>query len=192
MKIRLADADADAAEIAAIYAPFVRDTTVSFEATPPDEAEMSARIRRIGDRHCFLVADDGGALAGYAYATAHRERAAYRWSTEVSAYVADSARRAGVGRRLYAALLDVLRRQGFRMAYAGVTLPNSPSVAFHEAMGFRLVGRYENVGWKHGAWRDVGWWALDLAPSIADAPGETVTIADLLASGAAPAWLTEK
>jgi phosphinothricin acetyltransferase len=168
MRIRLATTD-DAAAIATIYAPFVTDSVISFEVEAPDAAEMAARIDHKLPRFPWLVAEEGGAVIGYAYAGLHRERAAYAWSVEVSVYVADTARRRGVARRLYETLFGLLRRQGFRTAYAGITLPNPASVGFHEAMGFTPVGVYRNVGWKHGRWHDVGWWELPLgddAPAV--------------------------
>lgn len=161
MQIRLATTD-DAAAIAAIYAPFVTNSIISFEVDAPDTAEMAARIDHKLPRFPWLVAEMGGTVVGYAYAGPHRERAAYAWSVEVSVYVADTARRRGVARRLYETLFGLLRRQGFRTAYAGITLPNPASLGFHEAMGFTPVGVYRNVGWKQGRWHDVGWWELPL------------------------------
>jgi len=162
MLIRHALADADAAGCAAIYAPFVRDTAISLEGHPPDAAEFSRRIDSISAQHPWLVAEDEGALAGYAYGSAHRERAGYRWAAEVAVYVGEGHRRRGVGRALYGALLELLRRQGLQIACAGITLPNDASVALHEACGFEPVGIYRRIGWKAGSWHDVGWWQLRL------------------------------
>jgi L-amino acid N-acyltransferase YncA len=178
MQIRLATKD-DAETIAAIYAPFVSDSHTSFETDPPDGAEMATRIDHKLPRFPWLVADEGGVVIGYAYAGPHRERAAYAWSVEVSVYIAETARRRGVARRLYETLFDLLHRQGFRTAYAGITLPNPASVRFHEAMGFTPVGLYRNVGWKHGQWRDVGWWELPLGN---DGPALPLKALDELAS----------
>jgi phosphinothricin acetyltransferase len=161
-EIRIARED-DAAAIRAIYAPIVRDTAISFEDEPPSVAEMACRIRDTLVAYPYLVAEDGGRLLGYVYASAHRARAAYRWSVDVTAYVAAGARRTGVGRALYRALLGVLTRQGFHSAYAGIALPNDASVALHEAVGFEPVGVYREVGFKHGRWHDVGWWRRALA-----------------------------
>ena len=164
-RIRLAVPD-DGDALAAIYAPAVAERATSFELEPPDGREMAARVQRVLARTPWLVAeDDGGQVMGYAYAGPHRgDRAAYQWSVEVSAYVSDRAHRGGIGRALYSALFDLLRLQGFRNAYAGITLPNPASEKFHRAMGFELVGVYERVGYKMGAWRDVAWSALPLAP----------------------------
>lgn len=157
--------------MAAIYAPIVRDTAISFEETPPTAEEVTGRIRRTLANHPWIVLESEGDVAGYAYGGDHRGRAAYRWSVETSVYVAAGARAQGVGRSLYETLLALLAAQGFRRAFAGITLPNAPSVAFHEALGFEPVGVYCRVGFKHGAWRDVGWWQRAL-PGAADGPPE--------------------
>jgi L-amino acid N-acyltransferase YncA len=167
--IRRARAE-DGARCAAIYAPFVVETAVSFETEPPSAAQMAERIARCLRTHPWLVAEDGGELLGYAYATAHRQRPAYQWAAEVSAYVAPAAQRRGVGRALYGRLLADLAACGYRLALAGVTLPNPASVALHEAMGFEPVGVYRGVGYKLSAWHDVGWWQRALGDATADEP----------------------
>ena len=163
IRIRAAEAR-DAATIAAVYAIYVRDTTVSFETEPPAPEEMGRRLAAIGARYPWLVAEQGGRVLGYAYAGEHRSRAAYRWDVDVAVYLAADAHRRGVGRRLYLALFEVLRRLGHVNAYAGIALPNDASVGLHETLGFAPVGIYRQVGYKHGAWHDVGWWALALRP----------------------------
>ena len=163
----------DAGGIAAIYAPIVRDTPISFELDPPDADEMRRRIERTGARTPWLVCTTGAALVGYAYATGHRERAAYRWSVDVSVYVHEAARGRGVGTGLYEALLGILRVQGFHRVYAGITLPNAASVGLHESVGFRPVGVYRAVGFKCGAWHDVGWWERALVEA-SDSPAEPI------------------
>jgi L-amino acid N-acyltransferase YncA len=155
----------DAAWIAAVYAPYVRDTAVSFETDPPSADEMAARI---SGSIAWLV---DSSLRGYAYASPHRSRAAYRWSVDVSVYVAPSAQRTGLGRALYDELFGVLTELGYAQAFAGITLPNDPSVGLHRALGFEPVGVYRNVGFKHGAWRDVAWYQRGLAGPVA-APRE--------------------
>lgn len=162
MDIRDADSDRDAEAIAAIYAPFVADTVISFEAAAPTAAEMAARIERLTSTHAWLVAEDAGEILGYAYGCPHRERAAYRWATDVSVYVDPRHHRRGAGRALYEALFERLAERGYRMALAGIALPNDASVGLHEACGFKPVGVYRRIGFKHGAWWDVGWWQLDL------------------------------
>ncbi len=163
--IRDADPQRDAAACAEIYAPHVEGSVVSFEERAPGAEEMAARIERYGASHAWLVAERGGEVVGYAYATAFNERPAYRWSTFVSVYIAEDARGQGLGRALYEALFARLRERGFRMACAGITLPNEASVALHEHLGFELVGVNREIGWKHGAWHDVGWYQLGLTPA---------------------------
>jgi len=191
--LRLAE-PADAAAVAAIYAPVVAGTAISFELEPPDSREMEARIAAALGFAPWLVCCDGGAVVGYAYAARHRERAAYRWSVDVSVYVGEGRRRGGVGRALYGSLLALLRLQGFCAAHAGITLPNAASVGLHEALGFRPVGVYRKVGFKLGAWHDVGWWQLELRERRGP-PAPTLSMAELrrapgfdaaLAAGLAP------
>jgi L-amino acid N-acyltransferase YncA len=169
--IRLAT-EQDAEDTLAIYAPIVRSTPISFELEPPSVSEMRRRIADTLAYLPWLVCEDRGAMLGYAYASKHRVRAAYQWSVDVSVYVHAPARRAGVGRALYTSLLKMLILQGFYHALAGIALPNPASVGFHEALGFQLVGVYRAVGYKLGAWHDVGWWQLSLQePSLPpDAP----------------------
>lgn len=182
LALRLAT-PADGAAVAAIYAPVVRDTAVSFELDPPDADEMARRIAETLPQRPWLVCEDGGRVVGYAYAGAHRARAAYGWSVEPSVYVDAAARGRGVGRALYTALFGVLRAQGFANAYAGVALPNGPSLALHRAMGFETVGVFRRVGFKHGLWHDVWWGALDLVPDRSAEPAEPLPVPALLADG---------
>jgi L-amino acid N-acyltransferase YncA len=170
--IRDADPARDAAACAAIYAPHVEGSAVSFEERTPDATEMAARIERYSAGHAWLVADRDEEVVGYAYATAFNERPAYRWSANVSVYLADGARGQGIGRAIYEALFARLRERGFRMACAGTTLPNEASVGLHESLGFERVGVNREIGWKHGAWHDVGWWQLELAPAGEGPPPE--------------------
>jgi len=172
LTIRDADPGHDAAACAAIYAPHVEGSPVSFEERAPDAAELAARIGRYGGSHAWLVAERGGEVAGYAYATAFNERPAYRWSTSVSVYVGESARVEGIGRALYEALFARLRERGFRMACAGITLPNEASAGLHKSLGFEQTGLNREIGWKEGAWRDVGWFQLELSPAPEGPPRE--------------------
>ena len=171
-RIRDADPACDAAACAAIYAPYVDGSPVSFEEEAPDAAELGARIERYGASHAWLVAERDGEVVGYAYGTAFNERSAYRWSTFVSVYIAESARGQGIGRTLYEALFERLRERGFRMACAGITLPNQASVGLHTSLGFEQVGVNREIGYKDGAWRDVGWYQLELAPAPEGPPPE--------------------
>lgn len=164
--IRLATLS-DASPVASIYRPAVTDSVISFEADPPDAAAMGERIRAALARLPWLVCEARG-VRGYAYASRFRDRAAYQWSAEVSAYVAADARGAGVARALYTSLFAILVLQGYRNAYAGITLPNDASVGLHEAVGFTPIGVYRSVGYKFGGWHDVGWFERQLAPRISD------------------------
>jgi phosphinothricin acetyltransferase len=173
MLIRPADPERDAAACAAIYEPYVRDTVISLEADAPNETEMANRMRRHTATHPWLVAElEPGRPIGFAYAVRHRERALYKWAADVTVYVSPEAHRRGVGRALYAALLPRLVRQNIFTACAGITLPNAASVALHEAFGFECVGVYRGIAFKHGAWRDVGWWQAQLAQRPNGAPPE--------------------
>jgi L-amino acid N-acyltransferase YncA len=172
MFVRHADPVADAAACAAIYAPFVSSSAVSFEEVPPSADELAARMARISSTHPWLVAELGDRAVGFAYGSPHRERAAYRWAADTSVYIAADARRRGIGRALYEALLELLERQGVQVACAGITLPNEASVALHESLGFVSVGIYRRIGFKAGAWRDVGWWQRELAAATDKTPPE--------------------
>jgi L-amino acid N-acyltransferase YncA len=162
---------ADAAACAAIYAPYVVDTAISFEAEPPDEAEMARRIAAALETHAWLVVEDDGRVWGYAYGGPFKERKAYRWACEVSVYLERGRTRTGAGRRLYSELFERLTERGYRTAVGGMTLPNEASVALHRAMGFELVGTYRRIGYKLGAWHDVAWMQRPLATG-GDPPAE--------------------
>jgi L-amino acid N-acyltransferase YncA len=152
----------DAQACAAIYAPYVRDTAITFETEPPTQAEMARRIAACSESHAWLVLEDGGRVVGYAYGGPFHGRPAYRWASEVSVYLERGRRRTGAGRALYEALFAVLSERGYRMAVAGMTLPNEASVALHRALGFQAVGTYRRIGFKHGAWHDVAWCQREL------------------------------
>lgn len=149
--------EGDAHAIAEIYRPVVEHTTISFEEVAPDADEMRARIKRITPDYPWLVASNGEAVIGYAYAGRHRERAGYRYSVDVSVYVAQEARGRNIGTMLYDRLFDILRAGGFHRAFAGITLPNDASIALHHRFGFRDVGVYHEVGYKFDRWLDVLW-----------------------------------
>lgn len=161
--MRLADPARDAAAVAAIYRPGVESSIASFEEIAPDATEMVQRIGAVLPRTPWLVAELDGAVVGYAYASIHRERAGYRWSVDISVYVAEGHQGRGIGRTLYDELIPLLRRQGYVNAYAGIALPNPASVALHEAVGMRRIGTYERIGFKFGAWHDVAWYGMRLA-----------------------------
>jgi L-amino acid N-acyltransferase YncA len=161
MDIRLATT-ADAAEIAAIYRPYVEDSIISFELTPPSVEEIAQRIARVLERAPWLVCEMDGTIAGYTYGGKHHERAAYQWSVDTSVYVHPQHQRKGLARGLYTELFGRLVDQGYYTAFAGMSLPNGPSVGFHESFGFEPVGVYRKAGFKFGAWHDVGWWQRPL------------------------------
>lgn len=168
LEIRMARAT-DAAACREIYAPSVLDSSTSFEVAVPAVPEMAARIEHALQKHQWLIAQDpSGQVLGYAYAGAFRNRAAYRFGAETSVYTAPAEHRRGIGRQLYEALLAGLRDQGYFQAYAGITLPNAASVAFHERLGFTAVGRFPRAGFKFGRWHDVGWWHRPLRDGAPD------------------------
>lgn len=162
IRLRLAT-PGDGPGCAAIYAPYVRETSISFELEPPDGAEMSARIARTIERTPWIVAELDGVIRGYGYAGTWRERPAYGWTAESAVYVEDGHRGLGIGRSTMGALIAILRAQGFHSVVAGITSPNPASVALHLALGFMRVGNFEAVGWKHGSWHGVEWFGMELA-----------------------------
>jgi L-amino acid N-acyltransferase YncA len=162
---------ADAAACAAIYAPYVRDTAITFELEPPDADEMAQRIAAAARSHAWLVLEDGARVVGYAYGGVFNHRPAYRWACEVSVYVELVRRRTGAGKALYQALFVRLAERGYRIAVAGMTLPNDSSVGLHRALGFEEVGTFQRIGFKHGRWHDVAWVQRPLVDG-GDAPVE--------------------
>lgn len=177
--IRLADAR-DADGIAAIYRTYVEGSHFTFEEVAPDAVEIAARMAN--PIHPWLVAEDDGRAVGYASTAPMRNRAAYRWSVETGIYLLPEAHGRGLGGKLLASHLDVLERQGFVTAIAGIALPNDASVALHEKLGFTLSGTERGVGFKFGDWVDVGRWQRDLAPRTA-VPAEPLISAELPALG---------
>jgi len=165
--IRLAE-ESDGERIHEIYAPYVRDSAISFEETPPPVAEIERRITETIEQYPWLVCEHDERVVGYAYTSQHRSRHAYQWSVDCSVYVDAEYHRRGIARGLYESLFAICRLQGFYNAYAGTTIPNPQSVGFHESMGFESVGTYENVGYSNGGWYDVGWFALSLAEHSPD------------------------
>jgi L-amino acid N-acyltransferase YncA len=161
LQIRDATA-ADTPALLAIYAPFVTHTAVSFELEPPSVEEFQQRIVAAQSRWAWLVAEEAGQVGGYAYATSFRQRPAYQWSIEMSAYLAPAFRGRHVGRALYERLVTIMVDKGYCTAYAGITLPNEASVKFHQALGFTAVGVFRRAGRKFGKWHDVSWWQRPL------------------------------
>ena len=158
-KIRLATTD-DAEGILAIYAPYIRDTSFTFETEVPSLDDFKKRIADYLLNWPWLVCEIDGVIAGYAYGAKYRERVAYQWCVESSIYVHDDFQKNKVGKALYTALIEILKQQGYRNVYAVINLPNDKSVQFHEACGFTYFATYEKVGYKLGKWKNVGWWQL--------------------------------
>ncbi len=161
--------ETDAPALLEIYRPYVERTAISFETELPTTEQFAGRIAKCLSTWDWVVAEDDAACLGYAYGTAHRERAAYRWSVETSVYVREDQHRRGVATRVYDALLERLKTKGYCNAFAGIALPNDASVALHERLGFEMIGAFKRVGWKFGRWHDVAW----LQRRLRDAPIET-------------------
>ncbi len=148
----------DASEILKIYAPVIENSYTTFETKVPDILEMEKRIENISVKYPWLVGEYDGEFAGYAYASEHRTRSAYRWSVDVSVYISEDHRSCGFGKNLYIKLFKILKDLGYFNIYAGIALPNEGSIALHESFGFKKVAHYNRVGFKQNKWRDVGWW----------------------------------
>ncbi len=176
-KIRVARIS-DAASILEIYAPYIANTSFTFETEVPSIDAFAQRINLYLESWPWLVYEVDGTLAGYAYGTRHRERLAYQWCVESSIYIHDNFQKAGIGTSLYQALNNVLQYQGFRNVYAGINLPNDKSVAFHEKCGFKWFADYKNVGYKLGKWKTVGWWAKQLN-DYSNEPSAPLKFADI-------------
>lgn len=153
---------ADAKAVLDIYKPYIETTAITFETSVPSLEDFTGRIIAYTDKYPWLVAEENGKIAGYAYASKHREREAYQWSVESSVYVYELFQQAGVASRLYTELFTILKACGFINVYAGITLPNPKSYAFHTRMGFTDVGIYKNIGYKMGKWHDVAWLAKNI------------------------------
>lgn len=173
--IRLASVAGDAAAVADIYRSVVMHSHASFEEVAPDADEMQRRIGRTLERTPWLVAETDGAPVGYAYAISHRDRAAYRWSVDVSVYVGEDWQGRGIGHSLYRRLLTLLERQGFVNVYAGIALPNEASERLHRAIGMQPIGVYHQIGFKLGKWWDVAWYGMQLR-QVDERPAEPVPL----------------
>lgn len=152
----------DASAILHIYSPYILNTSITFENEVPSEENFRKRIMTYLKTRPWLVFEMNGIIAGYAYASHYRERTCYQWSTECSVYVHEKYQGNHIGKKLYEILFTILQYQGYRNLYAAINLPNDKSVKFHERFGFRWFANYENVGYKLGQWKTVGWWQLQL------------------------------
>lgn len=167
--IRLAS-PSDAAKILAIYAPYISNTSLTFETEIPDSSAFADRINCYLQQWPWLVWETEGRIAGYAYGSRYRDRTGYQWCVESSVYVHEDFHGRGIAKALYAALFRLLKMQGYFNVYAVINLPNDPSTHLHEACGFRWFASYENVGYKLGKWKTVGWWKLQLRDYIDNPP----------------------
>ena len=168
----------DASSILAIYAPYILNTAVSFETEVPSKENFSQRIIKNQETYPWLVYESQGTIAGYAYASRHRERAAYQWSVESSVYVNSDFQLKGIATKLYKALFELLKYQGCRNVYAGITLPNEKSLRFHEKIGFQKIADYTNIGYKLNRWNTVSWFQLSLN-DYGDAPAPFIKLKDI-------------
>lgn len=161
VEVRMAT-PSDAGGMLDIYAPHVRGGFCTFESEVPSIGQFRERIAKYTQTKPWLVCTVNNVIAAYAYASLHRERAAYQWCCESSIYTNADFQGRGIGRQLYKALFKILKVQGYRNVYAGITLPNEASVKLHENCGFVHFATYENIGYKLGQWKNVGWWKLQL------------------------------
>ena len=174
----------DVLPVLEVYSPFVRETAVSFETSVPSPGEMWERISSIGENYPFLVCEIDYRMAGFAYATNHRQRDAYKWCKEVSVYVHPGFRGKKVATALYHTLFRILKLQGVVNLLAGITLPNPESIGFHEKMGFRKAGEFTGLGYKLGKWQNVGWWELSMDKGIKPSPQPIIPFRELQDSDA--------
>ncbi len=177
-KIRFATKE-DAKAILDIYAEYITDTTVTFEVEVPTIEAFQKRMEGIMAWYPWLICEIDGEVAGYAYASKHRERAAYQWSADISVYVNKKYHRNHIASELYTEIISYLRKQGYYTIYAGITRPNPQSEAFHQAYGFHNLGEFHNVGYKHGKWLGVTWYELPIS-EYADIPGSIRPITDFI------------
>lgn len=152
----------DAADILEIYSPYILNTTISFETAIPPAEQFQKRIEDCLQKYPWIVCSVNGKIAGYVYASKHREREAYQWTCECSVYVHNDFKGKEIAKDLYQVLFEILKLQGFRNVYAGITLPNDASIKLHEKCGFVKFAHYENIGFKFGNWHSVGWWKLQI------------------------------
>ena len=168
----------DAEGILSIYQPYIENTSFTFENEVPSLNAFKERINSYLINFPWLVCEINNVIAGYAYGAKHRERTAYQWCVESSIYIHDDFQKSGIGKALYFALIEILRKQGFRNVYAVINLPNDNSVKFHESCGFEYFATYEKVGYKLGKWKNVGWWKLSIN-EYGDEPAAPIKFSEL-------------
>lgn len=179
VKIRIAQ-PADASEILEIYKPYILGSPITFEESVPSVSDFSSRISNILEECPFLVCEINGEIAGYAYASDYRSRAAYRWNKEVSVYVSTKFQRNNIARALYTVLFSILKMQGFANLLAVITLPNNASIALHESFGFKKCAEYQNIGFKNNQWHPVGWWDFFLLKESGQIPKEPIPFCNFI------------
>ncbi|HET9137399.1 MAG TPA: GNAT family N-acetyltransferase [Candidatus Kapabacteria bacterium] len=184
--ITLADAEA----VRLIYLPYVRNTSITFEVAEPTPEEFVHRVETITAQYPWIVYEENGEVLGYAYGCRHRAREAYDWSAESAIYVKEGAHGRGIGKKLYQALFALLKAQGYVNIYGGVTQPNENSNKLHEAVGFTELGRFKNIGYKHGKWHDTKWYELALQEHSAE-PAAPKPMPELIDSPAIATILDE-
>jgi phosphinothricin acetyltransferase len=160
----------DADEVLNVYKYFVDNTSVSFEYEAPIRDEYLQRIITNTEKYPWLVCVHNDKIIGFAYASTHRYRTAYQWSPESTIYFAPDFHTKGIGRIIYETLFLLLKLQGYYNVFAGITVPNEKSVGLHQALGFKEVGIFRNIGYKHGNWHHTHWFQLDLAEHILNPP----------------------
>ncbi len=176
IRIRTASVE-DAAALLEIYAPYVKNTAVTFEYEVPSVEEFAGRIRRIQANYPYLLAEADGEPLGYAYANAFQERAAYAWAVETTIYIKAGKKRSGIGSRLYHTLEQILRMQNILNVNACIAYPEQEdsyltkdSVLFHEKQGYRRVGTFHNCGYKFHRWYNMVWMEKQIGAHISDQP----------------------
>lgn len=147
----------DAEQLAALYAPYVHETTITMEHTAPTVSEFASRIQTICKDFPYLVAEEEAGMVGYAYASTYRARAGFDWTVEVSIYLSQEARGRGIGSLLYQQLEEALQARGIKHCLACITLPNEASMAFHRKRGYQQVAHFKDIAYKFGSWHDIVW-----------------------------------
>ena len=168
----------DAEVIRSIYQPYIENTSFTFETEVPSLNAFKERINNYLINFPWLVCEINNVIVGYAYGGKHRERTAYQWCVESSIYIHDDFQKSGIGKALYLALIEILKKQGFRNVYAVINLPNDNSVKFHESCGFEYFATYEKVGYKLGKWKNVDWWKLSIN-EYGDEPAAPIKFSEL-------------
>jgi L-amino acid N-acyltransferase YncA len=161
MNVRNADSS-DAEVIAEIYNYYVQNTIITFEQEPVSVERMANRITDISSKYPFVVLEDHTSVIGYAYVTEWKTRSAYRFSGEITIYLAKDQTGQGLGSILFPALLNEIKKTNLHSIVGGIALPNPASIALHEKYGFKKIGCFEEIGFKFGQWIDVGYWELNL------------------------------